>query len=185
MCVVDMHRWVRNRRYNDACLESSNTDAMEDYESGRQEMMIRQFTVSDKLCASLDSITRDLPPQQTPRNPIVPHANKLVRIMKDGCTTRPPTEKQLREGRQVGAATNANCFICRKYLMLVQMSQGSTRKPRSAVYPAECRSAKTIGPMSRQDVLCLVWMSIWSQSTKSLGALECIILQLYFQKLNK
>ena len=114
MCVVDMHRWVRNRRYNDTHLESSNTDAMEDYESGRQEMMIRQF--SDKLCASLDSITRDRPPQRSSRNPTIPHANKLVRIMKDGCTTRPPTEKQLREGRQVGAAINANCLICRKYL---------------------------------------------------------------------
>ena len=50
------------------------------------------------------------------RNPKSPHANKLDRIIKERCTTRPPIEKKQREGRQVGAAINANFFICRKYL---------------------------------------------------------------------
>lgn len=40
----------------------------------------------------------------------------LERIKHNGSKTRPPTQKQLDSGRKIGAACNATCFICRKFL---------------------------------------------------------------------
>jgi hypothetical protein len=110
MCVVDMHRWYRNRKCDEQ-LEDSRAQNI-----GSELLAIRKF--SDRLCVGLEKKARfGRAPARKVRHSEAPDANTLQRITKDGSATREPTEKQMKkEKRAVGSAHRANCFICRKFL---------------------------------------------------------------------
>jgi hypothetical protein len=110
MCVVDMHRWYRNRKCDEQ-LEDSRAQNI-----GSELLAIRKF--SDRLCVGLEKKGRlGRAPARKVRHSEAPDADTLQRITKDGSATREPTEKQMKkENRAVGSAHRANCFICCKFL---------------------------------------------------------------------
>ena len=113
MSIVDMHRWYRNLMSKRSV--PSAKDKCED--TINYEIMVRKF--SDMICANLqDTSRRQLGIRQGRYMSTASDGEmRLERIRgKDGNVTRPPTEKQIANGRSVGTAINGNCYICRKYL---------------------------------------------------------------------
>jgi hypothetical protein len=114
MCVVDMHRRYRNKKYEEQLREARGQSI------GNKLLAIRKF--SDQLCVNLErkQIIRKASARSVWHMPRHGHNEQeaLERMAtRDGSVTRDPTEKQTsREYRSVGSAIKANCFICRKYL---------------------------------------------------------------------
>jgi hypothetical protein len=114
MCVVDMHRWYRNKKYDEQLEELREPNV------GSELLAIRKF--SDLLCVNLERngrIGRGSARQfgHMVRQGGEVRSEPLQRITRDGSATREPTDKQIqRENRTVGSAVKATCFICRKFL---------------------------------------------------------------------
>jgi hypothetical protein len=112
MCVVDMHRWCRNRKH----------DENREQNIASELLAIRKF--SNRLCVGLKKkgtigrgSARQVQRMAVPTRPGDRPSYPLQRITRNGTATRDPTEKQMKkENRSVGSAHRANCFICCKCL---------------------------------------------------------------------
>ena len=120
MCIVDMHRWYRNKKYDDAQQEECRGQSV-----SNELLAIRKF--SDRLCVGLErkgmiDRSRGSSRPVAGRYRLLRQGEEathdlLQRITRDGSATRDATEKQMRkENRSVGSAHKASCFICRKFL---------------------------------------------------------------------
>ncbi len=130
MCVVDMHRYYRSHKLIKEKVRQSEVD----------QVRIRRF--SDMLCKDLklNLRTRNL---HIPRNEDAGSEYVLERIRdKNGSTTRPPTDKQVRQGKHVGTACNKMCFICRKYRKV----DGSTVQQQTTFCCKKCKM-----PLCKKD----------------------------------
>jgi hypothetical protein len=113
-----MHLWHRNCIYTRHA-ETNNTRVTQNLPilpAMSDEVAIRKF--SDMICVNLSlwKTKQRASPRARQPNEQLGDAD-LERLMKDGSTTRHPTEKQIKAGKRVGTAVNGNCFICCKYMM--------------------------------------------------------------------
>ena len=113
MCVVDMHRWYRNKKYEEQLCQARG------HSIGNKLLAIQKF--SDQLCVNLERKRMIWKASARSVRHMARHGHNeqeaLERMARNGSVTRDPTEKQTsREHRSVGSAIKANCFICRKYL---------------------------------------------------------------------
>jgi hypothetical protein len=135
MCVVDMHRWHRNKRHVD--LDGTPTNRGEN--DSDNDLQIRKF--SDLLCGPLEKNARKQKAQRANPNPLAARRKEnesdmlLSRIHKNDTCTREPTARQVSKGRKTGTAMAANCFICRKYLDV----EGRTVYKQTSFCCASCR----------------------------------------------
>jgi hypothetical protein len=142
MCVVDMHRWYRNRKY-----DAQRDDDHREQNLGSELLAIRKF--SDRLCVGLTKkgTISGRSARQVQRTVVSRAGDKpdvpLQRITREGSATRNPTEKQTqKENRSVGSAHKATCFICRKYL-----KRNGTVECRNAIW--ECKTCHM--PLCKQS----------------------------------
>jgi hypothetical protein len=112
MCVVDMHQWYRNKKYQEQLQEAHGQSI------GNKLLAIWKF--SDQLCVNLER--KQMIGKASARS--VWHMPRhgqneqeaLKRMARNDLVTQDPTEKQTnREHWSVGSTIKANCFICRKY----------------------------------------------------------------------
>jgi len=157
MSVVDMHRWDRNQDHSRVLLRQVGED--DDVERRAIDALkIRKF--SDLICGYLNKI--DLRSRQSPRTARTRRTGMLVeddpfeRITgRDGSVTRPPTAKQLLQGRAVGSSVTNNCYICRRYVK----ADGSTNYVATQWRCKECgmpicKLSRIDQPRGR-DLLCI------------------------------
>jgi hypothetical protein len=135
MCVVDVHQWYRNKKYEEQLREARGQSI------GSELLAIRKF--SDQLCVNLERKRMISKASARSVRNMPRHGHNvqeaLERMARNGSVTRDPTEKQTsREHRSVGlgvaSLSNLHSEMSSNYLLLLAKPFTTVIQPPSRLW---------------------------------------------------